>query len=130
MALSVTTDRTQAGTSLLDGTVELMVHRRLQYDDYRGVGEPLNETGASRTACCCAVQRIGAAVAEVQTGGYWRTGCCIAGVFASLLWASLQRHPSIPCPTLPYPAQHLPSPLPTPPSLHVHLRLQAWTATA
>lgn len=46
VSLSVTTDRTQAGTSLVDGTVELMVHRRLQYDDYRGVGEPLNETGA------------------------------------------------------------------------------------
>ena len=33
-----------AVASLADGEVELMVHRRLLYDDSRGVGEPLNET--------------------------------------------------------------------------------------
>lgn len=44
-ALSVVTDRTQAGSSMVDGSLELMVHRRLQNDDSRGVGEPLNETG-------------------------------------------------------------------------------------
>ena len=43
--LSVVTDRTQAGSSMVDGELELMVHRRLQHDDNRGVGEPLNETG-------------------------------------------------------------------------------------
>jgi len=43
--LSVVTDRTQGGSSLVDGSVELMVHRRLQHDDDRGVGQPLNETG-------------------------------------------------------------------------------------
>lgn len=43
--ISVNTDRSQGGASLADGSVELMVHRRIQADDGRGVGEPLNETG-------------------------------------------------------------------------------------
>ena len=43
--LSVTTDRSQGGASMLDGSIELMVQRRLQTDDRRGVGEPLNEPG-------------------------------------------------------------------------------------
>ena len=43
--LSVLTDRSQGGSSLQDGAVELMVHRRLLYDDHFGVGEALNETG-------------------------------------------------------------------------------------
>jgi hypothetical protein len=43
-ALAVVTDRTQGGTSLVDGTVELMVQRRILADDGRGVSEALNET--------------------------------------------------------------------------------------
>ncbi|KJE92298.1 lysosomal alpha-mannosidase [Capsaspora owczarzaki ATCC 30864] len=43
--LSILTDRSMGGSSLADGQLELMVHRRLFYDDSRGVGEPLNETG-------------------------------------------------------------------------------------
>lgn len=43
--LTVLNDRAQGGSSMHDGSVELMVHRRLLHDDYRGVGEPLNETG-------------------------------------------------------------------------------------
>jgi Glycosyl hydrolases family 38 C-terminal domain/Alpha mannosidase middle domain/Glycosyl hydrolases family 38 C-terminal beta sandwich domain len=42
---SVVTERSQAGASLAEGELEIMVHRRLQHDDGRGVGEPLNETG-------------------------------------------------------------------------------------
>jgi len=42
---TVLTDRSQGGAGLSDGSVELMVHRRLLYDDALGVGEPLNETG-------------------------------------------------------------------------------------
>jgi hypothetical protein len=42
--LSVLTDRAEAGASLDDGEMELLVHRRLVVDDLRGVGEPLNET--------------------------------------------------------------------------------------
>jgi hypothetical protein len=45
LQLSVVTDRTQAGSSMADGSLELMVHRRLLADDSRGVGEPHNETG-------------------------------------------------------------------------------------
>ena len=37
-------DRSQGGSSLADGTLELMIQRRTLYDDARGVGEALNET--------------------------------------------------------------------------------------
>ncbi|XP_063787232.1 lysosomal alpha-mannosidase [Pseudophryne corroboree] len=42
---TVLTDRSQGGSSILDGSLELMVHRRLLFDDFRGVGEALLETG-------------------------------------------------------------------------------------
>lgn len=41
---TVLTDRSQGGTSLVEGEVELMLHRRLLHDDAFGVGEALNET--------------------------------------------------------------------------------------
>uniref|UniRef100_A0A1X7VJH7 Alpha-mannosidase n=1 Tax=Amphimedon queenslandica TaxID=400682 RepID=A0A1X7VJH7_AMPQE len=47
LQLTVLTDRAQGGSSLTDGTLELMIHRRLLHDDSRGVFEPLNETGES-----------------------------------------------------------------------------------
>ncbi|KAB7498673.1 hypothetical protein Anas_06480 [Armadillidium nasatum] len=40
---AVLNDRAQGGTSLGDGQIELMVHRRLLHDDAFGVGEALNE---------------------------------------------------------------------------------------
>lgn len=42
--LAVLNDRAQGGSSLFDGSIELMVHRRLLKDDAFGVEEPLNET--------------------------------------------------------------------------------------
>ena len=45
LQFTVLTDRSQGGSSLKDGSVEIMVHRRLLVDDARGVGEALNESG-------------------------------------------------------------------------------------
>ncbi|KAK6626758.1 hypothetical protein RUM44_009235 [Polyplax serrata] len=39
----IVVDRPQGGASLRSGEIELMIHRRLAYDDGRGVTEPLNE---------------------------------------------------------------------------------------
>merc|ERR1719153_640363 len=41
--LAVLVDRSQGGSSLQDGCVELMLHRRLLHDDGKGVGEALDE---------------------------------------------------------------------------------------
>lgn len=40
---TVMNDRSQGGSSLADGSIELMQNRRLTQDDWRGVGEALNE---------------------------------------------------------------------------------------
>ncbi|XP_022831671.1 lysosomal alpha-mannosidase-like isoform X1 [Spodoptera litura] len=46
--MSVLTDRSQGGSSMVDGEVELMLHRRLLCDDAFGVGEALNETAKDK----------------------------------------------------------------------------------
>jgi len=38
-------DRSQGGSSLNKGEIELMIQRRILHDDDRGLGEALNETG-------------------------------------------------------------------------------------
>ena len=43
--LTFLTDRSQGGSSIKDGSLEIMVHRRLLHDDQLGVSEPLNEKG-------------------------------------------------------------------------------------
>jgi hypothetical protein len=43
LEVAVLNDRAQGGTSLSDGVIELMVHRRLVRDDGYGVGEALRE---------------------------------------------------------------------------------------
>ncbi|CAF1141929.1 unnamed protein product [Rotaria sordida] len=42
--LTILTDRSQGGGSMHDGSIEIMVHRRLLHDDSMGVDEALNET--------------------------------------------------------------------------------------
>ncbi|RYR04718.1 hypothetical protein Ahy_B06g084494 [Arachis hypogaea] len=49
--LSVLVDRSVGVSSLVDGQVELMLHRRLIHDDTRGVGEALNETVCIAGSC-------------------------------------------------------------------------------
>ncbi|CAL8077426.1 unnamed protein product [Calicophoron daubneyi] len=45
MAFAVYTDRSEGGSSINDGQLEIMLHRRLVRDDGYGVGEPLFEQG-------------------------------------------------------------------------------------
>ncbi|KAG9445829.1 hypothetical protein H6P81_011957 [Aristolochia fimbriata] len=49
--LSVLVDRAFGGSSIVDGQVELMLHRRLLHDDSRGVGEALNEVVCIQNDC-------------------------------------------------------------------------------
>ncbi|KAG9139497.1 hypothetical protein Leryth_024187 [Lithospermum erythrorhizon] len=48
---SVLVDRSVGGSSILDGQLELMLHRRLLRDDGRGVAEALNETVCISEEC-------------------------------------------------------------------------------
>lgn len=67
--MAVLLDRTQGGSSLSDGELELMVHRRLQEDDDLGVEEPLNET-------MCGCNDIGAAPGQTGAHGHEGDGGC------------------------------------------------------
>ncbi|XP_050297666.1 lysosomal alpha-mannosidase-like [Anthonomus grandis grandis] len=44
LEVAILNDRSQGGSSLAEGEIELMVHRRMLKDDNKGVDEPLNET--------------------------------------------------------------------------------------
>ncbi|XP_011083026.1 probable alpha-mannosidase At5g13980 [Sesamum indicum] len=49
--LSILVDRSVGGSSITDGEVEIMLHRRLLHDDGRGVAEALNETVCVHDTC-------------------------------------------------------------------------------
>ena len=47
--MTVMNDRSQGGSSLESGNIELMQNRRLLVDDLKSLGEPLNETNVNGT---------------------------------------------------------------------------------
>ena len=67
--MAIVTDAAMGGASLHDGQLELMVHRRVQDDDSRGVQEPLNET-------MCGCNDIGAAPGQMGAHGKEGDGGC------------------------------------------------------
>lgn len=46
MRMVVMNDRSQGGSVIKDGRIELMQNRRCNVDDHRGMGEPLSESNA------------------------------------------------------------------------------------
>ncbi|KAL5097368.1 hypothetical protein RYX36_001695 [Vicia faba] len=50
-SIFILVDRSVGGSSLVDGQVELMLHRRMLHDDARGVGEILHETVCIADKC-------------------------------------------------------------------------------
>ena len=67
--LAVITDVSVGGSSIHDGEVELMLHRRVMVDDSRGVQEPLNET-------MCGCNDIGATPGQMGAHGHEADGGC------------------------------------------------------
>jgi hypothetical protein len=47
--MTIMNDRSQGGSSLENGNIELMQNRRLLVDDLKSLGEPLNETNVNGT---------------------------------------------------------------------------------
>jgi alpha-mannosidase len=72
--LSVLVDRSVGGSSIADGQIELMVHRRLLIDDDRGVGEALNETVCTSDGCAGLViqGKYYTRIDPVGEGAKWR----------------------------------------------------------
>eukprot|EP01063_Lacrimia_lanifica_P011272 TRINITY_DN1808_c0_g1_i8.p1 TRINITY_DN1808_c0_g1~~TRINITY_DN1808_c0_g1_i8.p1 ORF type:complete len:1110 (+),score=493.11 TRINITY_DN1808_c0_g1_i8:91-3420(+) len=68
--LAVLTDVAQGGASLQDGQVELMVNRRVFFDDAYGVQEPLNET-------MCGCGDINAQPGQMGAHGQEGDGGCV-----------------------------------------------------
>jgi lysosomal alpha-mannosidase len=96
LTLSVNSDRSQGGSSMADGSLELMVHRRLQRDDGRGVSEPLNETGLDgRGLIVRGVHRVSFDATAAQGSVSRRTA------LADLMWRDTLRFAALPAGTTP-----------------------------
>ncbi|KAF6993710.1 hypothetical protein CFC21_010565 [Triticum aestivum] len=72
--LSVLVDRAVGASSIQDGQIEMMFHRRILYDDGRGVGEPLDETVCVDSKCDGLVARgtYYVNVNKLGHGAHWR----------------------------------------------------------
>ncbi|KAK9129463.1 hypothetical protein Sjap_009950 [Stephania japonica] len=72
--LSVLVDRAVGGASIEDGELELMLHRRMIYDDSRGVGEALDESICVDDTCEGLAVRgtYYLSVNKLGAGGRWR----------------------------------------------------------
>ncbi|XP_078151980.1 alpha-mannosidase-like isoform X2 [Carex rostrata] len=72
--LSILVDRAIGASSILDGQIELMLHRRMLFDDHKGVGEVLNEEVCVKENCEGLTIRgnyyIG--INKIGNGSYWR----------------------------------------------------------
>jgi hypothetical protein len=69
MEMALVTDVSMGGSSMADGELEVMVHRRVMADDHRGVQEPLNET-------MCGCNDINAAPGSMGAHGHEGDGGC------------------------------------------------------
>ncbi|XP_047972104.1 alpha-mannosidase [Salvia hispanica] len=73
--LSVLVDRATGGSSISDGEIELMLHRRILKDDSRGVGEPLDEIVCINNNTCEGLTVRGnyyVSVDKLGSGARWR----------------------------------------------------------
>ncbi|KAK6924503.1 Glycosyl hydrolase family 38, C-terminal [Dillenia turbinata] len=74
--LSVLVDRAVGGASIDDGELELMLHRRMIFDDSRGVAEALNETVCTTTNSTCEGLTVRGnyyiSINQVGAGAIWR----------------------------------------------------------
>eukprot|EP01097_Dermamoeba_algensis_P006499 TRINITY_DN4068_c0_g1_i3.p1 TRINITY_DN4068_c0_g1~~TRINITY_DN4068_c0_g1_i3.p1 ORF type:complete len:474 (-),score=132.78 TRINITY_DN4068_c0_g1_i3:50-1471(-) len=82
LQFSVITDRSQGGSSINDGEIELMVNRRLLRDDGRGVGEALSETNDIRVKKILTFDQVSSSMSSVR-GAQQRLNKPITLMFSS-----------------------------------------------
>ena len=95
--LSIITDRCQGGSSLSDGSLELMVQRRLLRDDNRGVGEPLNEPGLDASGDGLVVRGVHrVSISSSANAGRARRSAVASSLHAPLWFAAPLTTPDVP----------------------------------